>query len=216
MPACVIPFDSAAFAPASFERNGIAFPAEVARSVRKRQAEFFHGRLAARHAMAALDVDTVDIPIGPSREPVWPPGVVGSISHSSKLAAAVVLERVIHSGIGIDIEQVIDEAMQASLLGTVVDASELAYLRKLESRIPLRTLLTLAFSAKESLFKAAFPSVGRYFDFAAAKLSRIDPENRCLTLTLQETLSEEFAAAQHCHVHFDFIRADTLITCFAW
>ncbi|WP_244171285.1 hypothetical protein [Xanthomonas populi] len=64
----------------------------MARSVRKRQAEYFFGRLAARQALqhqALVVTGTYPyIATGSSREPIWPAQVIGSISHTNQLAAA--------------------------------------------------------------------------------------------------------------------------------
>src|SRR5271165_6795043 len=46
-----------------------------------RVREFESGRAYAKRALAMLGIDDVDLPIGPDRSPVWPIGVVGSISH---------------------------------------------------------------------------------------------------------------------------------------
>jgi len=46
-----------------------------------RVREFESGRAYAKRALAMLGICNVDLPIGPSRSPVWPTGVVGSITH---------------------------------------------------------------------------------------------------------------------------------------
>lgn len=215
-PAGLIRFDAAGFDATAFVANGIDCPASIARSVGKRQTEFFFGRLAARHVLSAMKVAPVVVPIGPSREPVWPSGIIGSISHSRQYAAAIALERGRYSGVGIDIESVIPNEMQAALLSTVVSVSELACLKAMKAALPLDTLLTIVFSAKESLFKGAFTSVGRYFDFSAAEVSDLDIVTQCISLTLTETLSREFVRTSVQHVYFDFLQPDTVLTSFAW
>ena len=55
-----------------------------------RLAEFRHGRACARLALGRIGAGAHDIPVGASREPIWPTGVVGSISHAGTAAAAVV------------------------------------------------------------------------------------------------------------------------------
>jgi 4'-phosphopantetheinyl transferase EntD len=46
-----------------------------------RAREFESGRAYAKRALHMLGVDNVDLPIGPSCSPLWPSGVVGSITH---------------------------------------------------------------------------------------------------------------------------------------
>jgi 4'-phosphopantetheinyl transferase EntD len=211
-----LPFAEERFDPASFGEEGIACPPGVARSVRRRQAEFFAGRLAARHALARIHAAPYQVTIGAMREPVWPQGIIGSISHSQQYAAAVALAAGRQCGIGIDIEHIVTEEVQASLLATAVNAAEFDYLRRLDTVLPIAARLTIAFSAKESLYKGAFSSVGRFFDFSAARITEVDLERCMLSLTLTETLSQNFVKDQICTVAYDFIDPATVLTSFVW
>lgn len=78
--------------------------ASISRAVARRRREFTAGRACARQALAELGLGPKAIPVGPNRAPVWPEGVVGSITHAGTLAAAAVArsDRVI--ALGIDIE----------------------------------------------------------------------------------------------------------------
>lgn len=213
----VLEFDIGRFVPGAFEASGIDCPPIVARSVHKRQAEFFFGRLAARHALSALGIAPVEIPIGPSREPQWPRNVIGSISHSQCLAAACAELHGHRRGMGIDIERVVAAEARDALLGTIVGPDEIAYLHELtDDAWSLEALLTIVFSAKESLFKGLFDTVGRYFDFSAARIVALDPEHGNVRFVLTETLCTDLAQGQHYDVGFDFIRVDTVLAHFVW
>jgi 4'-phosphopantetheinyl transferase EntD len=207
---CVIEFDADAFDPAAFLDAGIACPATVARSVPVRQAEFFFGRLAARMSLTELGVERCDVPIGPAREPLWPAPVVGSITHNQHFAAAVALVEC--TSVGIDIERVVSPESQQALLVTAISAKEQSYLRTLACESRFAHLITAVFSAKESFFKAAFRSVGRYFDFSAAEVVHVDTEKLCMSLVLREALSQEFFVGKIVRVHMDYVRPDTLLT----
>ena len=61
-------------------------------AVPKRRREFTAGRTAARRACARLGVWAGALPVAADRTPVWPEGVVGSISHSD-LSCAVLAGR---------------------------------------------------------------------------------------------------------------------------
>ncbi len=199
-----------------FAINGIACPANVARSVHKRQAEFYFGRLVARHALRELGVVETEVRVGASREPVWPPGIVGSISHTRTLAAAAVMPAGECSGVGIDIEQVVGEDASVALKATVISSEELFYLQTQTGVLSLNALLTIAFSAKESLFKSAFSEVGRYFDFSAARVVHLDMERGMLSLELTEALSDTFFLRRVCHIGFCFIDPKAVLTYFVW
>src|SRR4051812_24879633 len=59
-------------------------------AVPSRRHEFVLGRWCARQALAELGVMARAIPVGHQRMPVWPAGVVGSITHCRGFVGAVV------------------------------------------------------------------------------------------------------------------------------
>jgi len=216
LPIHLTSFDTASFNAELFALNGIACPVRVARSVHKRQAEFYFGRLMARHALRGLGIVDAQVSVGASREPVWPSGAIGSISHTHALAAAAVMPLGACKGVGIDIEHVVGDDTSVALKATVVSREELAYLETLVGVLPLNALLTIAFSAKESLFKSAFNEVGRYFDFSAARVAGLDIERGVLSLELTETLCDAFFMRRVCDIGFCFIDPNIVLTYFMW
>ena len=201
--ASVISFDEGAFDPRAFLFAGIACPLDVARSVNKRQAEFFFGRLAARHAMEAAGWAAADVPIGPNREPIWPTGLSGSISHSAGLAAAVVLADASSLRVGIDVERVIEPSLRETLRATVLDDREYHCVGACAGSQPqFDELMTIVFSAKESLFKATFAAVGRYFAFDAVRLVELDVARRHLVLQVRQSLCSSLAAGDRLDVYY--------------
>src|ERR1700683_4772139 len=76
----------------SFISEKLFYPEEqayVKRAVPHRRAEFSTGRWCAREAIKAVGAAPVPIPAGPRHGPLWPVGVMGSISHTSGICAAV-------------------------------------------------------------------------------------------------------------------------------
>ena len=74
----------------------------VAAALPARRAEFATGRVLGHRALDALGVRCGSIPVARSGAPVWPAGVVGSITHCVGLRACAVGRRDAHAGIGID------------------------------------------------------------------------------------------------------------------
>ena len=74
-------------------------------SVAKRRETFRMGRSAAHRALQVLDADTQPILAGPLRDPRWPDGIVGSISHTDDVGLALVAPADETDGVGIDIER---------------------------------------------------------------------------------------------------------------
>ena len=70
----------------------------------KRIQEFAAGRLCARRALGEFGRRGFPIPVARDRQPFWPAGVVGSITHTAGLCAAVVAERSRLAALGVDTE----------------------------------------------------------------------------------------------------------------
>ncbi|HFZ8993785.1 TPA: enterobactin synthase subunit EntD [Citrobacter freundii] len=114
---------------------------------RKRKAEHLAGRIAAVHALRDYGVTRVP-GIGDRRQPLWPPGLYGSISHCAKTAVAVVSDH----PVGIDIETIFTRQTASELASSIIGNAEQRLLEA--SPIAFPVALTLAFSAKESIYKA--------------------------------------------------------------
>lgn len=210
----LIEFNAATFESGAFARAAIALPADVARSVRKRQAEYFHGRLAARLALAAAGLPVTDVGKGANREPLWPAGALGSITHNSRRAAAVALPAGTWHGVGIDIESPASRETQDSLAALAVDAAELALLAAHEQLLPREALLPLVFSAKESFYKAAYGAVGRFFDFSAVRVRAIGPGT--LDFVVAEPLCAQWPVGAAVRAHWRLLPDGDLLTAVIW
>jgi 4'-phosphopantetheinyl transferase EntD len=146
--------------------DGTLFPGEeaaVARAVEKRRREFIAGRTCARRAMAALGEAPAPIFQGEDRAPVWPDGLVGTITHSDAWCAAAVARAADgFRALGLDIEPAVP--LQSDLVCTICLPEEQAYLdaQPAERRGLLGKLI---FSAKECAFKCQYALSRTLFDF---------------------------------------------------
>ena len=173
-------------------------PSSLMRAVVKRRNEFVAGRYCARQALIRLAAvhASASIDIGPSREPCFPAGFVGSITHADGLASAAVARASDARGVGIDIETWIEPGRVEEVRETIGLAAEYATLCR-TTGWSLPEAVTLVFSAKESIYKCLFASVGRYFDFHDVIIHRVDTasgafEGRLVT-SLTAGLPEGFA-----------------------
>jgi 4'-phosphopantetheinyl transferase EntD len=138
------------------------------RANEKRKAEFRLGRSAAHLALKQLGISSPPPVLqGPRREPLWPEGVVGSITHCESFACASVARRPAASAIGIDLENAA-AVPPGGLLDWLCHDSELDWV-SCDGRRTDR--LAMIFSAKEAVFKAFYPLCGRFFDFKDVKLA---------------------------------------------
>jgi 4'-phosphopantetheinyl transferase EntD len=147
------------------------FPGEefvVARSVDSRRREFVTARRCARAALAALGIPAAPILPGPKHEPVWPGGVVGSITHCAGYRGAAVARRSALASVGIDAEP--HAPLPEGVLEAIITPAERPRLAGLAERHPARCWDRLLFSAKESVYKAWFPLTRRMLGFDEADL----------------------------------------------
>jgi 4'-phosphopantetheinyl transferase EntD len=141
-------------------------PGEVlARAVPKRQREFSAGRAAARGAMARPDQP---LPMRPDRAPLWPDGIVGSISHSDSACLAITAPQSQFRGLGLDLEPALP--LDPALWETVLVAGERAWLETLPEQDRGLTA-TLIFAAKEAAFKAQYPISETLFGFEVLRVT---------------------------------------------
>lgn len=147
--------DDASGSPFQDERDA------VAKAVPARRREFLCGRACARAALQALGRKAGPIGVGNRREPAWPDGVVGSITHAGELAAAVVADATRARGLGLDIE-LLDPKLDESLRRLLLTPGELSHVAALEAVEPAAA--KVVFSAKECAYKCVFPGTGRRLD----------------------------------------------------
>jgi enterobactin synthetase component D len=200
------------YSSAQFIRHGIEFPLNIRNSVNKRQAEFMAGRLCAKLALEAHGHWNVNIAAGTHRQPLWPAGLVGSITHNSDYAAALVCARTTQLGVGIDIEHRVDDNARHALHDLVLMPAEASLLRSKAGIVDFNWLLTIVFSAKESFYKASFNQVGDYFGFDAVRVADIDIPNGSIDMVCTRTLSTGLRQGQLSLAHFAFLDTSSILT----
>lgn len=159
-----------------------------ARAVEKRRREFTAGRNCARGALAALDLPVVPLLPGGNREPLWPEGVVGSITHCARYCAAVAARREEIASLGIDAE--LHEALVPGVEAMVCTEAERRWIESAPMGDEVHWA-TVIFSAKESIYKAWYPLMHRWLDFHDAELD-IDPERGCYAARLSVECAASF------------------------
>jgi enterobactin synthetase component D len=148
----------------------------VADVMPKRRLDYLAGRYCARKALTDLSgrFDDEPLAVGADGAPRWPRGVVGSITHSGAIASAIVAYESEASGCGIDVEALSRGHVVATAADSIVTRDERRCLAR-RAGCDDNILLTIAFSAKESVFKCLYPRVGRRFDFLDATIVDLDP-----------------------------------------
>ncbi len=172
----------------------VSLPDELRNAIPRRRMEFLAGRFCAMEALRHLDPERPAPRIGRDERgaPIWPSGIVGSITHTDGYVSAAVGRAEHAISLGIDSERVVSLERARNVSLHVCWPSELmqgrhAGLDRLES-------VTLVFSAKEAIFKCLFPLTGTMFYYHDVRMEFIDGSRRVFRARLVKTLSSEFRA----------------------
>jgi 4'-phosphopantetheinyl transferase EntD len=162
----------------------------VARARAKRLQEFAAGRACARAALAELGIHDMELPAAADRQPMWPPGFVGSITHTSGFCAAAVASCADIRFLGLDSEIV--GAPTPDIWPTVCRDEELEWIRTLPPD-EQSAAVTLVFSAKEAFYKAQYPLVSEWLDFHDLSIRAPDWSAAAGVFTASATRNIRFA-----------------------
>ena len=127
-----------------------------------RAREFSHGRALVRELLPRFGVAPAPVAIGPHREPIWPAGIVGSISHAAGLCAVALADAKEFAAIGLDVEGA--EPLDADLSSFVAHTDESTGIAAALGCDP-GAAAKVVFAAKEAFYKAQFPLTGRFLEF---------------------------------------------------
>jgi 4'-phosphopantetheinyl transferase EntD len=145
--------------------------ASVAHCSRERVLDFTAGRACARRALQEFGIAGFSLIAAADRQPLWPPALIGSITHTNGYSAAVVGERRLVRSLGVDAEPI--DALRADLWPYICAPTELEILRGLP---PARRQFAAAliFVAKEAFFKCQFPVTRALLGFDEAVVESAD------------------------------------------
>lgn len=166
-------FSVKAYSQTDFAHLKLDFPESIKNAVLKRQAEYLAGRYLSHLAMRQSGLFNFPPPqlgSGKLREPAWPQVLTGSITHHQNKACVAVLTQPLSSEnfVGIDTEIWLTAQQASEIAESIHNTEELQLL--LNNNFTNNQATSLLFSAKEALFKAICPFVGKYFGFKAARL----------------------------------------------
>ncbi|WP_282580277.1 4'-phosphopantetheinyl transferase superfamily protein [Nocardioides sp. InS609-2] len=145
----------------------VVFPGEEEYVVAPHSArgrEFVTARRCAREALEQLGFPPAPIRVGARREPLWPDGVVGAITHCPGYRAAAVSRSI--ASVGMDAEP--NGPLPPGVLEQVASLAERKALDGLAREDSTVNWDRLLFTAKEAVYKAWFPLTGRWLGFEDA------------------------------------------------
>ena len=155
----------------------------------KRMLDFKRGRYCARMALSHLGRQNEAVSVGASREPVWPSGIIGSISHCDGTSAAAVCAGDDSLGIGIDMETL--QVLEPVVLDQICGPEEIQWMANHHSD---RQLSSVIFCIKEAIYKSVWPSLRRFIDFREVSVIPKLGENTFVAKSASSSLSHELIA----------------------
>lgn len=187
-------FDLTQFDNHLFAACKIPFPESLNKAVTKRRAEYFASRVCVRYALSQLGIEGFLLTNDRDRAPIWPQGIIGSLSHTHHCISLLLAKATSEKILGVDCEQIMQQQTAEEMQSMIVTAQEMAVLR--HSGLPFSTALTVAFSLKESLYKALFPQLRTFMNFDAAEIISCTANAERVTLRLTQTFAAGFAAGR--------------------
>lgn len=207
---CQVSYDNHSYEDALFNQFAIPFPEFLDKAPVKRRAEYLAARYAAKLLLEGEGCDG-DVGCSLSRAPIWPTGFSGSISHTNNFAIASIVPCHAALALGIDIEMLGSKSIvkTAEIFTTPVEQALLA-----SCNIVYETALLIAFSAKESLFKALYPEVRHSFGFKTSRICQLDMSACRMTFELMQTLTPTWTKGSFLYGYFSLqdSKVITLIT----
>jgi 4'-phosphopantetheinyl transferase EntD len=166
------------------ERSVELFPEEeavVGNAVEKRRREFVTARACAREALARLGLPERAVGTGARGEPIWPAGIVGSITHCAGYRACAVAPTSKLLTIGVDAE--VADPLPPGLIDDIALPEERRWIERAVAERPDVSWDRLLFSIKESIYKAWFPLARSWLGFEDASVV-VDPASGSFTAHL--------------------------------
>lgn len=190
--------------PESYSRADIAFPPSLMSASAGRRAEYLAGRWCARKGLQFLGISNDAPSLSRHHAPCWPDGAAGSISHRHGVSEVIVADTRYWLAVGIDTEVWLDSNRARQILDHLLTNAEREQLIGRNEK-QLAVHATLAFSAKEALFKALYPLVKKRFYFHDAEWC--EPSH----IVLLKDLSSDWLAGTKVPIHYR-VRRQSILT----
>lgn len=136
----------------------------------RRKAEYIAGRFCALKILNSLDIACENISSNEDRTPIWPPNILGSITHSENYVSVSITNNSSILGIGRDSEFIFPKMTAEKVKPIIIQDDELELINGLKKE----EFLSLIYSAKESFYKAVYPSTKKPFYFDDVSILEIN------------------------------------------
>ncbi len=163
----------------------------VETAVAGRRNEFGAGRMCARKALEKLGIHNCVLTRQSDGSTAWPPGIVGTISHSDVWCGAAVARQSDYSGIGFDIEAV--DRVTRNIARKVLTEDERAWVGRQDADESGKWF-ALIFSAKESIYKCLSPLMKKGPGFTDAEIL-LHPDDLSFGVRLTDEIASQIPSS---------------------
>jgi enterobactin synthetase component D len=175
----------------------------------KRRQDFATGRWCARQALNNLGIASTTISIGARREPIWPTGITGSISHTKDYYCAAV--SLVKSALGVDAENLANSFRfnKTDNIKKVCTNQEYKKITSIQQTL-INFTCHVIFSAKESFYKSVYPIIKTFIDYKDVEIE-IDWKNLTYEVLLVKDLSSSLIKGKRFRGDY-WISENTIVT----
>lgn len=208
----LITFNENHYSNSLFPLFDIHTPPNFEKMLPTRKASFLAGRIAIKAAFEDIDIPAENIQVGIHKQPLWPDSIKGSISHSKNCSIATLVQdrEALNNNIGIDIQHIISGEEINNIRDLVITNEEKKYLSLSVEGWSKDQIFTLLFSAKESFFKAIYPSIKQYLNFTDASIISLDFKTQTITIKFKNDLGGLVNSEKEYQLSFDLLKLDDL------
>ena len=161
-----------------------------------RKIEFLTGRILLKDAIKTILNDEIvdtEVGIGSSGMPLWPGGIIGSVTHTKRHVCVMVGLSQEYLAMGIDLEPLISSEKSQELGPLVLGASEIDLYRQDLSAMPFNQFFTRCYSFKEAIYKLLFPQIKTFIDFKEIVITHIDPYQDTILAIYRPLIANQFS-----------------------
>lgn len=133
----------------------------IEHAINKRQMNFAAGRICAKRALSNIGIEEYPILMDDKGAPIWPVGIIGSISHATGYCVAVVARAKLGESLGLDVEEV--ARIKESIWLYSFCSEEVVWLRSQSTKS--QQWASVMFAAKEAFYKAQYPLTHSWLGF---------------------------------------------------
>jgi 4'-phosphopantetheinyl transferase EntD len=166
---------------------------QTSRMAAKRLREFTLARACAREGLEALGIRDFPLLNAADRAPIWPDGIVGSVTHCSELCAVALARMGEVTSLGIDAEAL--RELSPDVVNRITSEDERARLANLPPCPHVGGWGLLVFSAKEAFYKCYYPLGRTFLGFRDAELD-LDLESESFRVRLTRDDAPSAAGAR--------------------